>query len=238
MVRSESDADRFEGVLSVCVPALNEEGTLESAVEDLVATLGPRVRGLDILVVDDGSTDGTGRAAARLQERHRGMVRVIRHETNRGIGASFRDALAQATGDCLTWFPGDHENSAAQFLGYLRFMGPDTVVTCGRQGADTRPWMRRLLSRTYTALINLALGLRVKYYNGLTVFPRALLQTLPLRSDGFLITAEGLVRSLRSGCRLVELQAPLRGRSQGRSKALGLRSWLRMARDVARSLRG
>jgi glycosyltransferase involved in cell wall biosynthesis len=97
--------------ISICVPAFNEEKTLAAAVEDLVDTLSVLVREIEVIIVNDGSSDSTLAIAEGLASKNP-QIKVINHKNNLGVGVSFRDALAKAKYKFFTWFPGDHENSA------------------------------------------------------------------------------------------------------------------------------
>lgn len=222
--------------ISVCVPAFNEERSLREAVEDLLHTLLPGVQKLDIVIVDDGSTDSTGQVAGRLAEEYC-QVRTIHHAKKMGIGVSYRDALALAEGDYFTWFPGDHENSAQEFILCMPHVKEDTVVTCYHRGQDPRPPFRRFISRAYVYFLNTVFHLNLKYYNGLAVLPVSALRSLKLIADGFLFSAEILIKAVRKDFLIVELAVPLRGRAFGRSSAVTFSSARKMARDIFRVFR-
>jgi glycosyltransferase involved in cell wall biosynthesis len=221
--------------LSICVPAFNEEGGLKGAVEDLLSTLSPLVRGLEIIIVDDGSTDLTARIAAELTRQYP-QVKMIQHRRNLGIGVSYRDGLEVARGDFYSWFPADRENSAEEFKQCLAHLGGDTITICHHQGQDLRPPMRKMVSSGYTWFLNKCFHLDLKYYNGLAIFPVAALRPLRLKAEGFVFLAESLIKAMRSGYRVIELPAPLRKRGSGRSKALGLPAIRQMANDILRIL--
>jgi cellulose synthase/poly-beta-1,6-N-acetylglucosamine synthase-like glycosyltransferase len=217
--------------ISICVPSFNEERFLKAAVEDLVMTLSPAVQRLEVIIVDDGSTDSTPQLAEQLARTY-SQVKVIHHQRNSGIGVCYRDALAMARGEYFTWFPGDHENSAKQFIQCLPYLRDRTIATCHHQRQDPRLAMRRYLSRSYTWILNKYFHLNLKYYNGLTIFPVSLLRSSPLVADGFALAAESLIRAIQSGYQVVELPAPLKNLPRGDSKALSFISIIRMVRDV------
>jgi len=111
---------------------------------------------------------------------------------------------------------------------------PGVLVTTQHVDTDPRSWRRRVLSRTYTALVNLISGYRLRYYNGLTIYPTAALQATPAGAQGFLMQAEAMVRLMRRGYGVVELEYPLGKRKSGRSEAVRLRALRQAARDVGR----
>ena len=217
--------------ISICVPAFDEEESLPGAIEDLLETLRPRVRELEIIIVDDGSSDSTPSLADRIA-REEARVRVVHHAANSGIGACYRSALKVAGGDFFTWFPSDHENSAGEFIECLKHLKPDTVVTCHHLGRDPRPALRRWISRSYTWILNRCFHLDLKYYNGMTIFPTGAVRAIALVSDGFALSAESLIKAIRTGYCVVELSAPLNQRRAGKQTALSIMSFYRMTRDL------
>lgn len=221
--------------ISICVPAFNEERSLEGSVEDLLTTLSPVVRWLEIIIVNDGSTDTTPRIAEQLANRYR-QIKVIHHKKNAGIGVCYRDALAVAAGEYFTWFPSDHENAAVEFIQCLPYLKEKTVVTCNHRGLDPRPALRRWISCSYAFILNKYFHLDLKFYNGLTIYPVALLRTLPLVAKGFAFLAETLIRAIQSGYQVVELPSPLNNRIGGKSKSLTLASACQMLADLFRIL--
>src|SRR5262245_25778848 len=96
--------------VSVMVAAFNEARKLEGAVGDVLAALREFAE-YEVIIVDDGSTDGTAEIADRLSEQRRG-VRVIHHPVNRGIAAVYRSGLEAATMEYFTWVGGDREIAA------------------------------------------------------------------------------------------------------------------------------
>ncbi len=223
--------------LSICVPAYNEEKTLREAVEDLLRHLSPRLRAIEVIIVNDGSSDRTSQAADKLGSEKPGVIKVIHHGKNRGLGASYRSALTAAEGDYFTWFPADHEDSAESFLKYLPHLEENTVITCHHRGMDPRTELRKTVSYVYTWLINAVTGLRLKYYNGLAVYPRRFLESVPGFSGGVLFQAELLLRANRAGYRIVEVHVPLGKRLQGKSKILAMNSFFYLLRDFCRLIK-
>jgi len=216
--------------ISICVPAFNEEKTLAAAVEDLVDTLSVLVREIEVIIVNDGSSDSTLAIAEGLASKNP-QIKVINHKNNLGVGVSFRDALAKAKYKFFTWFPGDHENSAQEFTQCLDYLSENVLVTTHHKGYDNRSFMRRFISGTYTWILNRYFNLNLKYYNGLTIFPTEVLRSFTLVSNGFFFTAESMIKTAKKGYKVIELSGPLKKRNWGKSKALTPLSIVRLSRS-------
>ena len=96
--------------MSVVIPAYNEMGNLANAVQDVVHALRT-FDDYEVIIVNDGSRDGTGEVADRLAATM-DRVRVIHHERNRGFSASYQTGLEHARMAYFTFVPGDHEVAA------------------------------------------------------------------------------------------------------------------------------
>src|SRR4051794_3151600 len=92
--------------VSVVILAYNEVSNLGPAVEEMLVELKGLGRSWEFLIVDDGSTDGTGALADQLAAAEPHM-RVIHHGTNLGLGGGYRTGFREARGDWLTFFPAD-----------------------------------------------------------------------------------------------------------------------------------
>ena len=107
--------------LSVLVAAFNEEPTLEACVTAVLAAPLPAGLSRELVIVDDGSTDGTWQVVERLVAAHPQVVRGIRSQSNRGKGAAIRRAIAAMTGDLAIFQDADLEYDPAD---YPRVLGP------------------------------------------------------------------------------------------------------------------
>lgn len=217
--------------ISICVPAFNEEITLRHAVEDLQKTLVAHIRGIEIIIVDDGSTDSTPQLAEELAKEF-SNVKVTHHKKKLGVGVCYRSALAAATGDYITWFPADHENPAEQFIPSFPYFKKDSIVIFHHLGRDNRFLLRRFISRIYTKFINIYFNLDLKYYNDLTIMPTSLARSLTPVSCTSVIWAEILIRVIKHGYKLIELSAPLKGRQGSRSKTFTCLSIIKIMKDI------
>jgi glycosyltransferase involved in cell wall biosynthesis len=101
--------------LSVVIPLYNECNTLEQLVEKVVAADIGKNNGKEIIIVDDGSTDGSREIAAALADRHPGMVRACPQPQNQGKGAALKRGFAEASGDVVVVQDADLEYDPADY---------------------------------------------------------------------------------------------------------------------------
>ncbi len=206
-------------LLSMVFPARNEVGNVRALVAEaaLVAARLERehlVGGVEIIVVDDASTDGTAAAALSVGDPR---VRVVRNQHSRGYGAALRAGFAAATGSVVAFSDADLQFDLSDLLRLLRAQGTADVV-CGYRADRRDPHARRLAGWMWSRAVGLALGVRVRDVNcALKVFPRALVASPPLTQDGAAINAELLLRARHRGLRVVELPVRHRARRAGRA---------------------
>lgn len=195
--------------LSVIIPVYNEEQTIQEVLERVAAVdLGPV--DLEIIVANDGSTDGTRRAIDERRLPRDLPVHVYHSPINLGKGAAVRLGLAFATGDVLLIQDADLELDPAEYQRLLEpiAQGRADVVYGSRFLAPTAkvPLKARAANRFLTLLTNVLFG------GGLTdmetaykVMRRGALEGLRLRCVGFDIEPELTARLLRAGRRIVEV---------------------------------
>jgi dolichol-phosphate mannosyltransferase len=211
----------------VIIPTYNERENLPSLVRAVLA-VNPS---LGVLVVDDGSPDGTGELAEDLA-RETGRVRVIHRPGKQGLGTAyltgFRYALAHGY-DVVVEMDGDGSHRPQDLPRLLRAAATADVVVGSRAVPGGRvegwPLLRRLVSRWGSLYARLLLGLPVRdCTSGFKCFRRAVLASLDLDrvlSNGFGFQVEMNVLCHRAGFRIVEVPIVFPDRVAGRSKMSG-----------------
>jgi len=210
-----------ELTLSVIVPAYNEAPTIASVLRQLREVPLP----LEVIAVDDGSTDGTGAALDRLQAA--GLVdRVIRHPINRGKGAAFRSGIAAATGDVIVAQDADLEydpRDLPKLLAPIRAGQADAVYGSRFQGGPRRVlfFWHAVGNRVLTLLSNMFTNLNLSDMETCYKMVRAdLLKSLPLVTNRFGIEVELTARLAQAGARVWELPISYSGRTYAEGKKI------------------
>ena len=212
--------------LSIVIPCFNEADN----VDVLSRELGPVVeqlrqdRTVELVFVDDGSTDGTGDL---LERRFIGdqCATVVRHGHNRGLGAALRTGFGQAHGDVIVSTDSDATYPFPLILKLLDLLEPGVdIVTAScyhpQGGVDNVPGYRVFLSKSASLMYRVILDWRIHTYTCMfRAYRRQVLEKITFESDGFLSVTELLAKALVDGYVVRELPCTLRARRYGASKA-------------------
>lgn len=221
--------------LTVLMPVFNELETVETAIERTLAARMP-VDERELIIVDDGSTDGTAEILAREWPAE---VRVITHAHNMGKGAAIQTGLSHATGEFTTVMDADLEydpEEVADLIVPLSRGDSDAVYGVrGFQAHNAFSFWYVVGNRGVTFAANLIFNC---WLGDLMTCHKAvrtdLFRSLPLRESGFAIEAEITARLLRRGIRIFEVPVSYRARGREEGKKLTAADGVRVLRTLAR----
>ncbi len=190
--------------LSIVYPMFNERENITTAVSEALR-VGRRITPeLEIVIVDDASTDGSGALADRLAEVHP-EVKVIHHSINRKLGGSLRTGFAAASKDWLMYMDSDLPIRMDDVMGAIP-LAEDADIVVGWRKSRRESWNRALMSKIYNQMIRLLFDLNVRDVNFcFKLFRRELLDQILLTSEGSFIDAELLLEMKRVGARCAEI---------------------------------
>jgi glycosyltransferase involved in cell wall biosynthesis len=185
--------------VSIIVPVYNEEGAIASTLAAIDATMQPTGRRYEVLVVDDGSADGTPLALAATS------ARVVRHRANRGYGASLKTGIRATAHPLIAILDADGTYPIARLPELLARADDADMVVGARTGASVHvPALRRPVKWLLTRVANLLSGHRIPDLNsGMRVFRRDLAERFfGLYPEGFSFTSTITLASHINGYRV------------------------------------
>lgn len=220
--------------VSLCAWACNEEAIVDEFVRKTDADLKRVSDDYEIIVVDDGSTDGTLARLRALQAQFPAL-RVATHGRNRGYGSCFRTTIGMATKDILLWNTVDMFHDTAELGRLLQHLDRYDLVQGVRTDLDANAWNRKLTTIVNYWLIRILFAIPMSEFQNVKVLRRALMDDIRLEADSGFVNAEIGIKAFYLGARIKEIEVTFHPRRGGKSKGARPMVLLRTLADVFRS---
>lgn len=219
--------------ISVFFPCYNEQGNVARVVQNAREVLNDLGADYEIIIVNDGSADDTGRIADELAGENR-RIRVVHHAQNRGYGAALQSGFRAATKDLVFYTDGDGQFDMTEMPPLLGLIGDYDIVSCYRLNRQDS-LVRKINGWCWTQLVCLIFGLRLRDIDcAFKLYRREIFDKMPLCSTGALIDTEVLARASRNGCKIVQRGVHHYPRTAGAQTGANLRVILRALRELLR----
>ena len=231
--------------LTVFFPAYNEEANIEATIRQTLSKVGPLVASIEILVIDDGSTDATAAICAKLA----GKIPQLRtvSQPNGGYGVALARGFREAQGRLIAFSDSDLQFDLSEFALLLaRLSAPDAPkAVIGYRINRADPPARIFIAKVYNTLTALAFDLRLTAPDGraervrdidgaMKVFDREVLEHLPFESRSPFLTAEILVKLRALRIPMAQVGVHHYPRTAGDNTGASPRKVARTLRDLAR----
>jgi glycosyltransferase involved in cell wall biosynthesis len=213
--------------LSMLGWALDEESNILEYVERAEKLLATLTSDFELVIIDDGSTDGTAAIIEDLQ-RTRPWLRLHRNPRNRGSGYNHKLAISLARKDYLFWQMVDWSYDLSHLGDYLSYLGKDcdvlqgvrqgTVSLAGLLGSRSDSAYKGLVSIANYLLVRVLFRLPVRDYQNVTVYPTRLIQSIRLESESAFTNPESLIKVWWRGTTIREFPVPFLRRQKGVAK--------------------
>jgi len=221
----------------VLIPCFNEENNIRETVETVRAVATTLPIHVEIMMIDDGSTDGTKRELEKLCDEY--GCKAIYNPKNLGVGRSLLNAYETIEdGTWVTIMPGDNEIDFGSIRKFVELRDEYDVIYGYLQNPIIRPFGRRLISFGYTRLVKTLYGFSVRYLNGMKLFNIDVFKGIEVHASGHAFNSELLAKAMlrNPALRIGELPFIAHGRATGESKAIRPRAIFQAMREVGRGL--
>ena len=184
--------------ISVFFPCYNEQENVGRTVEKALAVLDKLKADFEVIIIDDGSTDGTGQIADEITSRNN-KVKVVHHRTNLGYGAALQSGFKAATKELVFYTDGDGQFDINEMPPLLPLIEHCDIVSCYRLNRQDSI-IRKINGWCWTKLVCLLFNLKVRDIDcAFKLYRREIFDKIKLVSSGALIDAEILARAVRKG---------------------------------------
>jgi glycosyltransferase involved in cell wall biosynthesis len=202
-------------VISVVVPLLNEEHSLDELYREIVAALEPRGEPFEVVFVDDGSSDGSPTVLGQLHDQHANVV-VVRLRRNFGKAAGLQAGFLEARGDTVVTIDADLQDDPSEIPALLAKLDEGFDLVSGWKTRRNDPFLRRLFSRVFNWTTGLISGVRLHDVNcGLKAYRAEVLEGMRLYGELHRFIP---VLASYQGYRVAEIPVNHRARQHGRSR--------------------
>ena len=211
--------DQGRPAFSFVVPCYNEAPNLAATVAEIeTSARDSGLASFEIVMVDDGSSDGTADAIHAIAD-SKPHVRPVINPRNLGLGGAYKAGLTAADGIHVMMVPGDNAHPAHGITPIIAAVESADMVIPYVTNPEVRSFARRLASRGFVVIMNRLFGLRVPYYNGLVVHRLDLLREIEIETNSFAYQAEAIVKLLKRGADFNTVGVEISTREHGGTKA-------------------
>jgi glycosyltransferase involved in cell wall biosynthesis len=184
--------------ISVFFPCYNEQDNVTRTLERALDVLQKLTSDFEVIIVDDGSTDATGKVADRIAGRDN-RIKVVHHQTNLGYGAALQSGFGAATKELVFYTDGDGQFDIRELPPLLPLIRQYDIVSCYRLNRQDNI-IRKVNGWAWTLLVCLLFGMKIRDIDcAFKLYKREIFDNIDLVSAGALIDAEILARAVRSG---------------------------------------
>ena len=218
--------------LSVFFPAYNDSGTIASMVIRTVKAAAELTPDFEVIVVDDGSADGTADIADELARTYP-QVRAVHHPTNRDYGAALQTGFRSSAKDLIFYTDGDAQYDPTELKLLWAAMTPETDVVNGYKISRSDPLHRIIIGRIYHHIVSILFGLTLRDVDcDFRLMRRSIFDRINLEKTSGIICVEMMKKIQDHGFRIVEVPVHHFHRSYGRSQFFNVRRLFRTGRDL------
>lgn len=210
--------------VSVFFPAYNDALSIGKLVAGALFVLPTLTDDYEVVVINDGSADETETVLRALEAEHKNLVRVVRHETNRGYGAALRSGFGAATKDLVFYTDGDAQYDVSEIAKLFPILTETVDVVNGFKLERSDKINRKIVGGFYNRLAHLLFRLPVRDVDcDFRLIRREILEKITLTSTSGSICVELVYKLKRAGARFSETGVNHYARPHGRSQFFTLR---------------
>jgi glycosyltransferase involved in cell wall biosynthesis len=218
--------------LSVFFPAYNDSGTIASLVISALQAARRLTDDFEVIIVNDGSADGTANIADELARTYP-EVRVVHHPRNRGYGGALRSGFAAATRELVFYTDGDAQYDPSEMTVLWKALTDDVDLVNGYKISRSDPLHRVVIGRVYHHTVKALFGLRVRDVDcDFRLMRRTIFERINLEKNSGVICLEMMKKIQDAGYRIAEVPVHHYHRAYGRSQFFNFRRLFKTGVDV------
>jgi glycosyltransferase involved in cell wall biosynthesis len=229
--RATSEKRQATSSISVFFPCYNEQDNVTRVVEQALDVLEKMGADFEVIIVNDGSSDATGKIAEQIAVRN-SRVKVVHHPANLGYGAALKSGFDAATKELVFYTDGDGQFDISEMPTLLPLITQYDIISCYRLNRRDS-LLRKINAWCWTKLVCLMFGMRIRDIDcAFKLYRREIFDNIKLSSAGALIDAEILARAIRGGYTVTQKGVHHYPRTAGAQTGANLRVILRAFKEL------
>jgi glycosyltransferase involved in cell wall biosynthesis len=222
--------------ISVFFPCYNEAGMVDDLTAKAVEVLEEISDDYEVIIVDDGSTDGTGEKADRIAESN-SRVKVVHHKPNSGYGGALQSGFKAATKEFVFYTDGDGQFDIGELPKLVNIID-DCDIVSGYRIKRSDSFIRKLNAAGWNRLVCLLFGMKIRDIDcAFKLYRRKIFDDIEMRSMGALIDTEILARATRKGYKIKQVGVHHYPRTAGSSTGANIKVILKAFVELAKLYR-
>ncbi|HAM37857.1 MAG TPA: hypothetical protein DCP53_00430 [Elusimicrobia bacterium] len=210
--------------ISIVIPAYNEEYNIEYVVNEAIEVLKNATDCPEIIIVDDGSNDSTGKKLNKLKEKFN-YLKIIQHSYNKGVGESIVDGFMAASGDLIFFNSADRQAPMSYLLEMLPMINNYDLVVAGYYNRKDS-FIRILFSRCYHFLIRILFNIKLHNVNAMKLLKKEVFNKNIKWGKNLCIDTEIVVRAKKKNYKIGEVTLEHYPRVKGETKVVNVKNAL------------
>jgi len=221
-----------EKMLSVVLPAYNEEKNIEKTAFSIMEFVSSFAEKYEIIIVDDGSSDDTGKIIDELSKNHPRII-PVHHKKNKGYGAALTSGFKKTKGDFVFFTDSDGQFDIKELPKLFSLIEEGADIACGYRKKRADPLPRKINAGIYNLLLRCIFGLKVKDVDcAFKLFKREVIDNINLESSGAFISAEFLILAKKKGYVIKQVGVSHFPRKEGKQTGNNLKVVLKAFREL------
>jgi glycosyltransferase involved in cell wall biosynthesis len=204
--------------ISVVIPAYNEEKTVESVAKDALRALSELCNDYEVVFVDDGSSDATGKIIDSLAKENR-FVRSIHHQKNQGFTGVIKTSFQSAKKDLIFLAPADGQFDFGELRKFVKAI-KDYDVVLGYRKEKEENLVRKINSIAFHLISRIVLGIKFKEISSVSLWRRKVIKSIKVESEdrSAMYLPEIIYKALNKGYKFTQVSHIWRKRQRGKAK--------------------
>ncbi len=195
---------KFESSVSLFLPCYNEENNINNIVRKSLYILERITKEFEVIVVDDGSIDGTGKILEKLAKQEN-KIKLVKHHKNLGYGAALKSGIKASSKQIIAFIDSDGQFEISEIERFLPLLNTHPIVI-GFRNPRMDPIHRKINAYLFNKLVQFLFDLKIIDLNcAFKFFRREVFEIVKLKSNGAFINTEILIRAKNAGFSIAEI---------------------------------